>query len=872
MSEQAQGMRQDPDLVLPPQTFAFVLDSTKGKVSAYVGPYKNSLSNTDQLVVWDEALKRVTPVSRVDAAIQTFVTAEEGQYIVLTNPAAGDGSVHPPKGNSTESIELDFGRREVVSGPATFPLWPGQSAQVIEGHHLRYNQYLIVRVYDADQARANWGQAVVATAAGEDDAAAPLADDTQLTMGQLHIIKGTEVSFYMPPTGVEVVPDAETGEFVRDAVTLETLEYCLLLDESGDKRYERGPAVVFPTATEKFVTSKYDGARVFQAIELNENSGLYVKVITEYTEDGVTHPVGEEMFITGKEQAIYFPRAEHSIIHYGNQKKHHAIAIPAGEGRYVLDRLTGQVELVKGPKMFLPNPIHQVVVRRILDPHDVETLYPGNVEAMQVNLAYRAANQQSAGEHLASAEVSNSITAGADFAGTSSLNYVEDSMVTGGLYAGTRSALPDFSTSGVLPEDETTLRRARKGRASASSVPGKAMSRSTSYTPPRMITLDTKYEGAVTMAIWPGYAVLVTDRSGNRRVEIGPKVVQLEYDEMIMTMELSTGRPKSDRNKLKTGYLRVANNVVSDLVSVETKDLVKIDIEVSYRVNFEGDDPLKWFEVENYVQVLTDNCRSRLRNVAKRSSIREFYGNTIDIARDTLLGAASAEGRTGLFFPENGMRVFDVEVLNVTIDDDVVAELLQEAQSEALSGDIQLLIAEEKALRDAKLQEIKRESILEEAKTREVEAAQRMITLAQSEREAIAKVEADLAFETKRVEVQQVALSVDKAKAEQAAELAALNNQVFLDRLTAETTEYIRRQESLSPQLIEAMSVFGERVVTERIVSAIAPAALASGSSTVDLLNQAFKGSALESVFGALSDRPLAAARSTNGREVPATI
>ena len=39
------------------------------------------------------------------------------------------------------------------------------------------------------------------------------------------------------------VPDAQRN-YVREAVTLERLEYCILLDEDGNKRFIRGPAVV----------------------------------------------------------------------------------------------------------------------------------------------------------------------------------------------------------------------------------------------------------------------------------------------------------------------------------------------------------------------------------------------------------------------------------------------------------------------------------------------------------------------------------------------------------------------------------------------------------------------------------------------------
>jgi major vault protein len=54
------------------------------------------------------------------------------------------------------------------------------------------------------------------------------------------VIKGTEVSFYMPPTGIEVLAIGEKDEYngnnyIRDAVTLERLEYAILKDEDGER-------------------------------------------------------------------------------------------------------------------------------------------------------------------------------------------------------------------------------------------------------------------------------------------------------------------------------------------------------------------------------------------------------------------------------------------------------------------------------------------------------------------------------------------------------------------------------------------------------------------------------------------------------------
>jgi major vault protein len=97
--------------------------------------------------------------------------------------------------------------------------------------------------------------------------------------------------------------------------------------------------------------------------------------------------------------------------------------------------------------------------------------------------------------------------------------------------------------------------------------------------------LDTKYDGAVSIDVWPGYAVQVVSKTGDRKVIVGPKVYLLEYDETLEKIFFSTGTPKSDDRLKNDVYLRVLQNTISDQIRVETKDLCPVDILVSYRVN-----------------------------------------------------------------------------------------------------------------------------------------------------------------------------------------------------------------------------------------------------------------------------------------------
>jgi len=658
------------DLVLSQGTYVLLQDGATGGVEVVTGPHKVSLADTDKPVVYDKDSRRYVTTT-AEKAISVFPSADEGQYLVLTNPSKDNvGLTHPSKGKQG-SIDLLMGRKINVQGPTTFALFPGQVAEVIDGHQLKSNEYLLIRVYNEKEAKENLKNAVVKTAEGSEDKkkTTSLFEEKEIRTGNLLIIKGTDVSFYMPPTGIEVLAD-EKGKYTRNAVTLERLEYCILLDQNGDKRYVKGPDVVFPKPTEVFVENK--GQKVFRALELNENMGIYIKVIAEYKEDNVEYKAGEELFITGNEQKIYFPRAEHAIVKYGNETIHYATAVPSGEGRYLLDKITGEVKLVKGPKMLLPDPRKEVIVKRVLNDRTVGLWYPGNSEAIEYNRKLRSSMTD--------------VTK----------DYVEED-VSDALKRSVRSKSTVYSAAAAgFMDDE--------------------MERKTEYTKPRTIKLDTKYEGSVLLNIWPNYAVQVVNKTGERKVVEGPKVIMLEYDETLDVLELSTGKPKSDSNLMKTVYLQTKNNVVSDIITVETKDLISVDVRLSYKVNFEGE-PSKWFNVSDYVKLLTQHMRSLVRNAVKKQTIENFNENAADIIRDTILGETKEGKRAGRAFSENGMKIYDVEVLNILIDNEDISEMLIRNQHDIVEQNLKLVQLEKDLQYSKKSEEITRQKIDEQVKT-----------------------------------------------------------------------------------------------------------------------------------------------------------
>jgi major vault protein len=781
MSERERA--RERDLVLAPNEFAFISDETKGNINVYVGPHKTSLANTDQPVVFTEKTKRFDRVT-LEEAINAFAVAPVGWYVLLKNPAR-DGT-HPKTGAINNLVELEVGRKRTIAGPVSFALWPGQLVRVIQGHHLRSNQYLVVRVYDEDAAKANWGTAVIKTQ-GPDAEPPPLPD---LTMGNLLVIRGTAVSFYIPPTGIEVVPD-DNGNYVRDAVTLERLEYAILLDENGDKKFLRGPAVVFPSPTETFV--ERGGVHKFRAIELNENSGIYVKVIAPYIEeDGTARKVGDELFITGRQQMIYFPRPEHAIVRYGEQTVHHAVAIPAGEARYVLDRQAGHVRLERGPQIFLPDPRREVIVRRILDRRQVELWFPGNPVALKHN------------ESLA--------------------------------------ALRENGRRDPIPETKPNVPAPPPAEPKPTAFVGDDFDRKQGFCPPRTIVLDTRYDGAVSIAPHTGYAVEVVSKTGTRKVVVSPATHLLEYDEVLQAMELSTGTPKSDAKVERTVYLRVLYNKVSDVIEAETADLVTIRIRLSYRVNFEGD-PNRWFSVENYVKFLTEHLRSLVRAAVKAHRVQELHPRVAPLVRDVVLGQPGEGGkRPGRAFEENGMRVYDVEVLDVAIGDAKIDALLVDAQH-AVVGQTLTLDAEKRRLELVR----EREAINREIAQVEAHTARQ-------------KIEGDHAVESARLaakQAEQQAIDAvahaerERLRATKAVEIEGKQAELALDlqEIAAQVNAVTEKAKAISPDLVAALQAFGDRALAERMAESMAPLAILGGESVRDVLARLLAGTKVAGVL-----------------------
>lgn len=874
------------DLLVPPGSHAYVQKVNTSEITVFVGPKTVTFSGQERPVSFDDMSESFSNCERGES-LRKNVNARQGEYVILENPAV-DKSEGKPRGSlsmpsSTSSMsstpELSMGKRVVIRGPVDFALWPRQKATVVQGHHLRSNQYLEATVYDPESAKENWnsGSIVVATPSGDKTETTPAnkvataGAPASLVVGQRLIIKGTEISFYIPPTGIEVVEKEDMGDddngttdsFIRDAVTLERLEYCILVEENGRKRYEIGPQVVFPAPTEHFIKSS-DGKRKFRAIELPQKAGIHIKVIADYEEGEKKFVIGEELFITGDTQSIYYPREEHSIISYGEGSKiHYGVAIPKGEGRYVMNRLDGNIRVEMGPKVLLCDPRTDVVVRRILTDKQCDDWYPNNVEVLNYNQSLRQIQSVAGTSNSRSDVVEERMLSSRAIYGNAPSGFSGYEAPVGSASYG--------SLKGFVPSAASLERPSKE-------IAGEEFRRGTSYTPPRAITLNTKFDGVPTIEIWSGYAVQVVSRTGERRVEMGPKAVLLSYDETLEQMFLSTGKPKTTDKFMRTVYLRTQNNKVSDLIEVETNDHVRCDIKLSFAVNFEEESKDLWFSCENYVKLLCDHVRSILKGEIKKQNIEDFYKNATQVIRDTILGAKKPDpanpakgSRAGMLFAENGMRVTDVEVLAVEIKDQGIANLLGDSQRKVVQTNIDMATRQRELLVVQQTEDIERKKMNAKAETAaamagiEQDKIKLVLETAIQQHEAnLQKIQADLKLaeerrsgeqeqfnfklETSKAEADQE-LSIKKAQSEQDLETKKSQAELQIASLKAETEAVVAKFKACEGNFTETLALLCREENATKIATA---------ASWQSVIGKKPLGDVLSDMFG--KDSPIAAA------------
>jgi hypothetical protein len=413
------------ELVLGPNESAFILDRTSGQVLVYRGPHKEALSADNVPVEFRGGrFVRIDGESAIELAKQPFVQVNEDQYVILSAPAKEAGK-SMSKGKN-EAIPLQTGKTIVQRGPLEFPLWPGQAAEVIAAHQLHEDEYLQIRVTgtvsreDAERlwplVHEDWKDARPAEApapsAGKEAATADFSADPQrdpsvppappapqvfrgpapalpddvtsrFPMGAEFVVRGSKMPLFIPPTGIIVVANLK-GEYVRKGVRIEADEYVTMVNRSGRISFVYGPTTVVPCIDQEFKVNPADGKLVFEAVQIDDNSGVLLRTLGSMTVgeakkrvpginvlgakvEDIDQLLPGTQLVVWKQNKLVFPADGIEIVDCFK-----AVHIKAGTARYVKNLLDGKTRVVPGERLYLADPRVEELVSRRLDDDQIK--------------------------------------------------------------------------------------------------------------------------------------------------------------------------------------------------------------------------------------------------------------------------------------------------------------------------------------------------------------------------------------------------------------------------------------------------------------------------------------------------------------------
>ncbi|HEX2571353.1 MAG TPA: hypothetical protein VH877_17475 [Polyangia bacterium] len=929
--------------------FLWVQDDDKGEVTLHVGPTMVSPTAADRVVVDDgQGGFREDPTGRP----QMMIEVGDNQYAVLFNPLVeNDGGVNGRfKQGRNESRPLRNGTRSMIPGPCSFWLRPGQRVEVRDAHELASDQYLVVKVYGEVDKTAPFYEVTAKSAAitrataenvGDDQPSTTLPAEmppVELKRGQLIVIRGLDTQLYVPPSGVDIVPDTSVDDSGAGISAMMARQ--ILAQLPRDAAPAEVPAQQAPAAApepEGFARFEAEEERAFddepqisrQAPRRHQTADA---VIDQSGRTRHRKPSPATGGASAKQISPVAPAAPPPAL--PSQQLAEVLATPAvrkalekqaraarlvrravvlGEKEYcVIIDADGKREIKVGPARVFPGPYDQFMVpgsrQRIYDAYELlpqralwlriispitradlaaklprgvalekEQYYPGDELLLTgVSTFFFPFNEievlsPETGEAVVGNDHSRVFIEAIGIDQKSGI-YVRD-LATGEvrLVRGKQSYLVDprkeVQITRTVPADDWNLWIAQ-------GEPHK-------YTD---LTVTTPW--AISITVPHNTAVLVTSADSQRVVE-GPCVTLLGYEERLTPLLLSTGTPKSDDGPLRTCFLRTQGNRVSDVITIETADFVKVSLRVSYSVAFLREGRDKWFVHENYIQMLCDHLRSLVRGRCRVQPLRELWPSLSPLVRDIILGERPADGsgRKGRQFPENGLLVTEVEVLSSTIEDREIGELMRRVQTESVTLQIGDRQAQE-SLASARLRaEVERHKLElataireQEARLRELErrlaheaalAGVREEEQRARERQTLTDTREQAALEA-RLAREQAAHAAERetllkgSDARAAAQRTLNTTQVELQTalrnlevklIEAQSAATVAERNAVQRGLIEAMTALGDKIMLAGVAENMNLVSLFKGKDVGTILAEVLRGTPVMPTVRSLLER-----------------
>ncbi|XP_055417241.1 major vault protein [Bubalus kerabau] len=836
---------------IPPYHYIHVLDQNSNVSRVEIGP-KTYIRQDNERILF-------APVS--------MVTVPPRHYCMVANPVARDaqGTV---LFDVTGQVRLRHADLEIRLAQDPFPLFPGEvlekditPLQVVLPNTALHLKALL------DFEDKN-GQKVV-------------AGDEWLFEGP-----GT----YIPQKEVEVIEIIQATVIKQNqALRLRARKECLDRDGkervTGEEWLVRSVGAYLPAVFEEVLD-------VVDAVILTEKTALHLRARQNFRDvRGVTRRTGEEWLVTVQDTEAHVPDVYEEvmgIVSVTTLGPHNYCVIldPVGpDGKNQL----GQKLVFKGEQSFFLQPGEKLE-------RGIQNVY---VLSEQQGLLLRALQPLEEGE--GKEKVSHQ--AGDRWLIRGPLEYVPPAKVE---VVEERQAIPLDENEGIYVQDVKTGRvRAvigstymltqdevlwekelppgveellNKGQDPLADRGEKETSKTPKLSTPRNKTRVVSYR------VPHNAAVQVYDyREKKARVVFGPELVLLGPEEQFTVLSLSAGRPKRPHAR-RTLCLLLGPDFFTDVITIETADHARLQLQLAYNWHFELSDrkdpqeTAKLFSVPDFVGDACKAIASRVRGAVASVTFDDFHKNSARIIRTAVFGFETQETkgpdtmalpqpRDRAIFPQNGLVVSSVDVQSVEPVDQRTRDALQ--RSVQLAIEITTNSQEAAAKHEAQRLEqeargrLERQKILDQS---EAEKARRELLELEALSTAVestgtAKAEAESRAEAARIEgegaVLQAKLKAEALAIETEAELERVKKVRELELLYAraqlelevskaqqlaevEVKKFKQMTEALGPSTIRDMAVAGPEMQVKLLQSlGLKSTLITDGSTPINLFNTA---------------------------------
>jgi hypothetical protein len=749
-------------LYLLPGKFVWLYDGERSKTVLLIGPHKHDIlptqrllkkdpQNPGRLIMLEESEERTT-------AIQDMITVNEGvEYAVITNPveSLAEGFQNGSWAAGQKDIpSLAFGQaRNVTSG--YFPVWPGQVVVKHDIIKMAKGEYIIVQVPEpakVDKKAPFYGVTVQCATKDapahepqkeahpeEEESETPKTDSLPqapenftFSPGQQIRITGVDTEVYIPPTGVDVLPDQSVDASGRPLTRELALDLLERMKEPSAPTLQAAPKDRFRSLVKKGFLGEREISNYlnpdFIRSAKSTYGGEYLATLPDLLDAGMVNKIlADPRFEEPKIDPLKGTAGGFTVKELQEAAKGERIvrtALELTETEFaVIIKADGTQRVVAGPRrLFLapyerfrtagsnrgvydayhPTETQGVLLRvlaKAIKKDDLLKELPPGAEKHLTESSYTIGDEIFIKGLAAYIIPSNNFVICHPKTRTPHMGNDHQGIFVEGIRVDQKSAIyiRNLNTGKVKLEKGETLyipdpRKEEQVFRRLKSHEWNLWIAATERKPRVPDGQMTDLDWATCIPVQPNEAMLVT--GGDKpRIVLGWKRELLEFDESPVTLTLSAGTPKRSKPPVETVILKVADNLVSDRFTITTADNVDYEITLRFKGSFTGetdDERMKWWLKVDYVGELVDFVRSKMRGVTHQKKFVDIKDRMADFVRDTILGVrVEGQGRPGLKM-ENNFHVTEVMLDDPVILDPEIKKATIEGQRRVVTANLEL--------------------------------------------------------------------------------------------------------------------------------------------------------------------------------------